>query len=88
MAALGRGSSISRQQNRLRPGWLPPKGAIPKAFYQAAAQIYKPVAMEGEGGLGSLSTLNWQTLGWCEGCVADEPNSLDGLDIPDVDRVK
>ena len=32
-----------------------------------AAKIYKPIAMEGEGGLGSLTTLNWQTLGWCEG---------------------
>ena len=57
-------------------------------FFDAALKIAgKPIAMEGEGGLGSLSSLNWQTLGWCEGCVADEPNSINGLDIPDVDRV-
>ena len=62
--------------------------AIPQAFYDAAVRIYKPIAMEGEGGLGSLRSLNWQTLGWCEGCVADEPNSEGGLDLPDVDRVK
>ena len=63
-------------------------GPIPATFYDAATRLYKPIAMEGEGGLGGLSTLNWQTLGWCEGCVADEPGSIDGLDIPDVDRPK
>eukprot|EP01047_Picozoa_sp_COSAG01_P008194 COSAG01_NODE_319_length_18909_cov_32.636151_18_plen_551_part_00 len=63
--------------------------AIPETFFDAARQIAgKPIAMEGEGGLGGLKTLNWQTLGWCEGCNGDEPSSVNGLDIPDVDRVK
>ena len=62
---------------------------IPESFFTAARQIAgKPIAMEGEAGLGALNSLNWQTLGWCEGCNADEPNSIDDLDIPDVDRVK
>ena len=62
---------------------------IPETFFEDARRIAgKPIAMEGEGGLGALKSLNWQTLGWCEGCNADESNSIDGLDIPDVDRVK
>ena len=51
-------------------------GSIPAEFFDAALKIYKPIAMEGEGGLGSLTSLNWQTLGWCEGCAADEPGCV------------
>ena len=87
-------------------------GAIPKVYYDTGVEVYKPLAMEGEGGkppryrwhlgcillempamslsagLGSLETLGYQTLGWCEGCVADDPLSLDGLDLPMIDKAK
>ena len=63
-------------------------GAIPKVYYDTGVEVYKPLAMEGEGGLGSLQTLGYQTLGWCEGCVADDPLSLDGLDLPMIDKAK
>ena len=59
-------------------------GHIPKAFYDAAKEIHRPIAMEGEAGLTSTWDLNYITLGWAEGWVADEKGVT--KDIPDVDK--
>lgn len=61
-------------------------GHIPKAFYDAAKEIHRPIAMEGEAGLTSTWDLNYITLGWAEGWVADEKGVT--KDIPDVDKPK
>jgi hypothetical protein len=61
-------------------------GHIPKSYQDAATQIYKPIAMEAEGGLRVLSDMNYNTIGWCEGCQAQEPGAVN--DIPDVDKPK
>ena len=61
-------------------------GHIPKAFYDAAKEIHRPIAMEGEAGLTSTGDLNYITLGWAEGWVADEKGVT--KDIPDVDKPK
>ena len=59
---------------------------VPKAFYDAAVKIYKPIAMEPEGGLSSTWDLNYMTLGWAEGWTAWEPDAVNN--IPNVDKPK
>lgn len=59
---------------------------IPKAFYDAAVSIYKPIALEAEGGLSNVWDLNYATVGWGEGWNADEPNA--NADVVDVDKAK
>ena len=45
---------------------------IPRSYYDAAVKIYKPIAMEAEGGV-PQADLNYATMGWGESWVADEP---------------
>eukprot|EP00035_Acanthoeca_spectabilis_P016258 m.329247 g.329247 ORF g.329247 m.329247 type:complete len:363 (-) comp16503_c1_seq5:1701-2789(-) len=66
-------------------------GSIPFGYQQqdlsqAAEKLYKPIAMEAEGGLHQLAMLNYDTLGWAEANIADEPGARDN--IPDVSRAK
>ena len=61
-------------------------GHIPRAFYDAAVELHRPIAMEGEAGLTSTYDLNYITLGWAEGWVADENGVVH--DIPDVNKAK
>ena len=61
-------------------------GHIPRAFYDAAVALHRPIAMEGEAGLTSTWDLNYITLGWAEGWVADENGVVH--DIPDVNKAK
>ena len=43
------------------------------AFYEEALRVYKPIAMEGEGGLVPGSgAINYDTYGWAEGYLADD----------------
>jgi hypothetical protein len=60
--------------------------AVPKAFYDAAVKIYKPIAMEPEGGLSSTWDLNYMTLGWAEGWSAFELGAIHNA--PNVDKPK
>ena len=56
------------------------------AFYEEALRIYKPIAMEGEGGLGQPDKINYDTYGWAEGYLADDIGAVN--DAPFVDRPK
>ena len=56
------------------------------AFYEEAARVYKPVAMEGEGGLSRVDAVDYDTYGWAEGYLADDPQAVN--DAPFVDRPK
>ena len=58
---------------------------IPKGFYDAAVDIYKPIAMEAEGGI-PMFDLNYITLGWAEGWSAYEAGAVNN--IPNVDKAK
>jgi iron(II)-dependent oxidoreductase len=59
---------------------------VPKGFYDAAVKLYKPIAMEAEGGITSTWDLNYVTLGWAEGWNAFEPGAVNN--IPNVDKAK
>ena len=48
---------------------------IPRSYYDAAVKIYKPIAMEAEGGV-PQADLNYATMGWGESWVADEPGQV------------
>ena len=64
-------------------------GNIPRAFFDAAEEIYKPIVAEGEGGMASnLGQLNYDTLGWAEGADAFEPGWVRPDNMPDVDKVR
>jgi hypothetical protein len=56
------------------------------AFYEEALRVYKPIAMEGEGGLSQPNDLNFDTYGWAEGYLADDIDAVN--DAPFVDRAK
>lgn len=60
---------------------------IPKTYYDAATSIYKPIAMEAEGGTTNPAELNYITMGWGEGkWVASQEGAVN--DIPAVDVPK
>jgi hypothetical protein len=59
---------------------------IPRGFYDAAKQIYKPIALEAEGGITATWDLNYVTIGWAEGWTAYEPGAVNN--IPSVDKAK
>ena len=52
----------------------------------AAVEIYKPIALEAEGGISSTWDLNYITIGWAEGWIAHEPGAVNN--IPNVDKAK
>lgn len=61
-------------------------GNIPQSFFDAAIKIYKPIAGEAEGGLSTLTNLNYDTIGWAEGWYEYEPGVVNN--IPNVDKAK
>ena len=59
------------------------------AFYDTAVKLYKPIVMEGEGGL-VTDDYEYSVMGWCEGCINDDDGSEDGsvLSMPYVSFAK
>ena len=56
-------------------------GHIPRAFYDAAVKLYKPIAMEPEGTPPAWD-FNYATVGWAEGYKNDAIAPTQGSKLP------